>query len=322
MSQPEDLAGIYAPRYLGNSLLYFFNHIDMRIWQGNIPINLMDYFPHLKQGYALRNTLTLMMYSYINLRSLQDMNVKGYVKPDSIFNKSFNDDIPADFYTYRNENGTFTKILMQKAVNKGLIVTQMNTFQMIKTNKPMFNAEMFNTYFIQNIYSINVYSAPNVPEFQTLFNNADFANEVINECKLANDIFELTNTIKFKENTRTNNPLHVNLREIISLAMDTCHMNIIHEFKRDNWIKLLHAIIINDTDRVISALHDVDPRINNNEAYRLALDVNNKEIIDLIADIIVKKNWLEMQVFIHQFELITPESNLPKVIHKYSRMHF
>ena len=59
----------------------------------------------------------------------------------------------------------------------------------------------------------------------------------------------------------------------------------------------------------------MDPRINNNEAYRLAVEVGNEEIINIISELIIRKTWHEKQALIQECESLIGPSILPDTIH-------
>ena len=92
-------------------------------------------------------------------------------------------------------------------------------------------------------------------------------------------------------------------------------INVVEQLIINKWIKLLYAIIIQDLQLTILGLNEVDPRINNNEAYRLAVEVGNEEIINIISELIIRKTWHEKQALIQECESLIGPSILPDTIH-------
>lgn len=66
----------------------------------------------------------------------------------------------------------------------------------------------------------------------------------------------------------------------------------------DDRIKLYIAIIEKNLHKVKSFLLTIDPRIDDNQAYVLAVEIGDQEIIKAIKDQIIKDNWYEKQVYL------------------------
>src|SRR5207244_9575206 len=111
----------YIHIYLEDALQYFFEYAKLPIYQGNIPLNFIAYFPQLKAGYLLKYTLQNIMYSYIILNDLRYPNDENFYFPDDLFNKSFNNDIPALYYVYRDNENVSQWIPMLEAIEMKLI---------------------------------------------------------------------------------------------------------------------------------------------------------------------------------------------------------
>ena len=133
---------------LGNALQYFFNNAKINIWQGNIAINLMDYFPLIKQGFALKGSLMQIMFLYARMNELITLDA-NFLIPDELFIKSFNNDIAAEFFCDKD----YHRITMQEAFDQKLIVNHMNTFQVVKRVRRIFDPEKFSLCFLQTICS-------------------------------------------------------------------------------------------------------------------------------------------------------------------------
>ena len=169
--QPETLQGVYTPVYFGDALMHFVNAQPENF--GPIdPVNalatqqprtaLMDSLPLIRQGYSLRNSITMLFYIYVYVNQLQNPQNAQLTRSDQVMRAAFDGQIPASFYSYRDENGRSTKITMNQAVTQGLISGPMNTYDVIRQTYPDFRSASFNTYYFQNIASLNYYSRANL----------------------------------------------------------------------------------------------------------------------------------------------------------------
>lgn len=164
---PESFSGTYTPVYAGPALQHFFNAAP-----GNFgPLNpleaaqtqvagaaLMDQLVMAKQGYLLRNTSTMLFYIYAHAQQLQAEDNAQFTRADEVMIEAFGGDIPAAFYSYKGADGKTVKVTMNEAINRGVLVDPINTFQAIQQVHPDFNPARFNTYFFQNIAASNYYS--------------------------------------------------------------------------------------------------------------------------------------------------------------------
>ena len=204
----ELLDGIYTPVRIYDALLYFVNNAQMNIIHGNQIINILDFFPMLRQGYCLRNMLTTLMLSYCKINGLLVDGVN--VKPDEFMNQAFNSDIPTHFMPGRK--------LMSEAVSEGLVDCSLNTFNTVKLTRSDFNHELFRNYCFQTISVLNydIYD----PELIKLVKDEEFTNRLINESKLFNEISKM---IKGASNDRSKDckykPLKIDLTEMLNILV-------------------------------------------------------------------------------------------------------
>lgn len=276
---------------LGPALIYFFNNAKLNIYQGQISINLMDYFPTLKRGYAILSTIYCMMNNYMIMNGSISNN---YIISDSLFLKAFSY-IPPIYYVTTNRD----KIIMQDAINSGLIAESMNSFQILSIDPLRFNLNELN-----NIVSINVEDV-----------NIDDDYDVNYEHRLALEIFHILTQIK-EDGIVFND--HLPLYDFVVNGIYSGYDRIIIENVISNtWIHLLYAIIIQDPERIKELLKLVDPRINNNEAYRLALKIGYPNIINIIRDDIVNTTMLQRQIATSQLEIIYGPSDVPQTVFNY-----
>lgn len=282
----------HGPVELGPVLTYLFNNAKMNIYQGQIAINLMNSFPTLKKGYGITDTVANMVYNYAIINNLVNPNDDDYLIADDLFIQAFNSKIPAVYYLI--DNGE--EILMSDAVNTKLIGESMNTFQVLEIDP-----QYIHIFSIDDIILIN--SKP-----------VNVTDDLNYESKVA---IEISNIIdKLIKITNIHDRGHyISLYDFIMAGLET---DIIKNLIKDIWIHLLYVIIIQDRDGVKDLLKRIDPRVNNNEAYKLALKIGNLEIVNIIKDNIIYTTWLERQVVTNQFEnLITP-SNIPETLFRHN----
>lgn len=140
--------------------------------------------------------------SYCKMNGLLDVN---NIKPDELMNKAFNSDIPAHF--------TKDRKLISEAVSEGIISQPLNTFDVIKLNKPEFNSQLFQTYYFQMISSLNF----DVADSELV---SEFTDKLIAESKLFNELFKM---IKGASNDRSKDnkckPLKINLTEMLNIMV-------------------------------------------------------------------------------------------------------
>ncbi len=72
---------------------------------------LMDFLSCVKEGFLLRNSLTMLFYIYIKNNDLQEKENRQYSHFDDLMNKFFTE-MEAEFYIDLNHG----KILMSEAI--------------------------------------------------------------------------------------------------------------------------------------------------------------------------------------------------------------
>lgn len=82
---------------LGEALKYFFVKAKIIINYGNININLLSYFPLLKKGYGLLDTIRNIFILYIKINKLKKENK---IIVDELFIEAFNGLIPISNYKF------------------------------------------------------------------------------------------------------------------------------------------------------------------------------------------------------------------------------
>src|SRR5437868_4065193 len=285
---------------LGEALRYFFNHAKINIYQGHIAINLMDYFPALKNGYLLpcagKDVFDIMMDNYISVNH----SVRENFLSDVLFIKSFNSDIPAHYYHYYKNlydddilahhydyynDIIYNTISMQKAVKLELVPKPLNTYQVIERLRLWDNLPKLSpTEMIYRTRRCNVTSI-------IMKQDTNLINQMNNESQLALDISHM---LMFYASFMYIEP-KINLRLILLRH----NKKLTSQLLTNDWVKLLHDIFmcvrrypivpLNNIDSLITSLYKTDPRLYNNEAYHLASQWNQSPINDLIRDAIIER---------------------------------
>ena len=199
---PASLAGVYTPVFCGPALIAFFSspapssnfgplspqvEADGTVVAGADGA-LIDQLTMAKQGYLLRNALTMLFYRYARANGLVDKVNGQKADSDEFMNAVFDSQDPAlaaAFYTYavpgqvkskkivlRNpENKKIghqmipvpktVKVAMDVAVAQGLVEKPLSTYDVLRRLHPgTFAPEAgpIPTYFYQSIASLNYYS--------------------------------------------------------------------------------------------------------------------------------------------------------------------
>lgn len=165
--RPESFSATFTPLYAGEALRFFFSNQPQKFG----PLSpseaartqsagqaLMDVLPMVKEGYLLRNTITMLFFIYAHTNQLQAADNAQFVRSDEHMTESFGGQIPATFFTYKGVDGKSVKVQMAQAVASGLIPQAYNTYQVVQANYPSFDPGRFPTYFYQNIAAANYYT--------------------------------------------------------------------------------------------------------------------------------------------------------------------
>jgi len=292
----------YVVCCLGEPLKYFVNNAQMNILHCNDTINLLDNISLLKQGYTLKNTLSLLMMGYSKINKLRQGQLnQSFNTSDKIMIDAFGSNIPAQYFKCK-QNG---KILMTEAVNIGSIPNMLNTFDTIKVNHPNFDFEKFPNAFFSHVLVLNMIKADT--QLVDLIQNKDFTDKLIYEYRLIIEINEILN----RNNT-------FELTDLLKTSVLHKHYTLLDYLIQNKYIKLLYNVLIGDNYSLTLSLLEVDPRDYNYEAYHLCLDIKNYTATELIIKNIIERNWYEKQVFINSINMIHgQESDLPYNILSY-----
>jgi hypothetical protein len=321
--------GLYAPVIIGPALQYFFENAIIPVYSGNTLINLMDYFPTLKRGYALKQTILLLLYSYMHVHHLQDLNNPSFMIPDDLFIRAFDSDIPAYYYVSLDpDTGSKARFQMQDAIDNYYIPSPMNTFQVIFSYLPQFNPDKFLTSRLLDMRDFNITSMSKIHV------DSDLIEVLIDEYAIAEDLEKifliflepLKKAIREQKRGRPVNPEDLIVEDLT--ATDIMKISVSHNkidllnrlLADDRSNKLIYFILIDDPEMVEEYIDKVDPR--DNDAYQVALDTGDEIISDRILSAIDEKNLTEIQVFTSVFPpLLAPElrgGNIESLLYAYT----
>ena len=294
--QAKDLVFAYAPVYLGDALKYFFSDMIIEHNVNGTIIDIMDYFPILKNGYSLRSSIIYAFYQYIRKYDLQQTvraTIRGQVRnipgiiPNQLFMESFNSEIPADFYIYKDTNDKKVRVLMNLAVEEGLIQEPLNTFEMIQQNYPEFNINGFPSHYIQTISSPNFYTKRNLensPITQDL-EDPQIIKRMIHEYSLLQDLSKVENSM-LNNQGRRNQHTRFEIDDYFKLSILNNCPTLTLQFLNDDRIVIttdnnedfINAIKFNNSHKVISKFLQFDvinPRYYGDKAFNFLTDEFN-----------------------------------------------
>lgn len=150
--------------------------------------DLSDRFPLLKKnGYVLRNTITMLFFVYIHVNGLQNEENAQYTRSDEVMVDAFNNPsyLPIYFVPKDTKNE-------KRDMNDPQILEKPTTYEMIATNHPHyvrtddkgkkhdegFLPEKFKTFFFQNIAAVNYISKSAVTDEEI---RASLDNDAVKE---------------------------------------------------------------------------------------------------------------------------------------------
>jgi hypothetical protein len=306
--------------FIQTALSYFLENARIPIYFGSQSISLMEYLPLCHQGYALGNTLQLLVLIYALINNLTTVTPGAIVGdpytdiiellsviPDELMNTAFGGSIPAYYAKYRFEG----EITMQEAVDERMIPNYpdhyLNTFEVIQREGPILNLGMFPLEVCGLMSEIN--AQRQLPlEFKSYFDSPDFRNTAAKELRIVLNLYlvlidkiepelratgllrkieKITDIDLMKYSMRTNFRMaDVNVRDLLDAMLADNRSN-----------KLVYAILSNNLNDVKLYINMYDPRDNNLEIYHLAVSGKNQAIINLVEKAIIERNALEQRTF-------------------------
>lgn len=318
---PEKLAATYTHKYLGEALQYFFSRAVMNLYDGNNPVNILDYCPMLKQGHALSTTSVAVFALYSRINGL----MRGrYVVPDAIMVEAFGGTIPAYYYM-----DAARKIPMEQALSDGLIDTPLNTFQAIQIRSPQFNPNSFGFYFYQNMITLNSFNYVDAENGgDELLHNQELVLQLGYENALMKKIGDALAVFRRLHGQGKGNTVPIDrydIYDIYSIAYQRGGPNAFTETLENdpNIDKLRLAIIRKDIPLILAYLRIYDPRDDNHKAYFLAVDTNDADIINIVKENIIQRTLLEGAAFGNRIEEnMGIETTIPQELYTLARGRF
>ena len=169
--EAKDMKGVYIPVVLGPELQDFVTSADFGYVDPTDPKSgkLIDSLPLLSQGFAIKTTVSTILYSYMDLHELQDTENGQKVYPDKAFKDAFGGDQPALY----DDNGT----LQWTTNDKGELASfegAKNTYEILsarpvkKTNRGQefkFDSESCFIIHFPSLISCNIFSTSDLDKF-------------------------------------------------------------------------------------------------------------------------------------------------------------
>ena len=272
---------------LGPALVYFLHNAEINLYSEGVPINLLDLFPMAKNGYALRDLFAELFYLYAYVNS--PISTSMY-KSDNLIMESMGGNIPSLYYQHVGNNNR-ENILMNEAINAGLIDRPMNTFEVIELTHPQFNRSLFESYFSLNMSAVNSIPLKEIPGSELFSSDPEFTKTLLKENALMRDISELLRRFQLKLMMESRLGLRMDVYDFIKYVMEN-HKRQVAEFlithPRIN--KLYISILFGDIENIIYYLPKIDPRADNHKAYFLAVENGDNNILALVKESIIQWN--------------------------------
>lgn len=279
--------------FLQTALQYFFDRAVLPIYSGSVIINLMDYFPIFNQGYTTSGILADLLRLYNHMHNLYDPNNLESFFPDALYDEAFGDDIVAFHYIYYNMQGMIQKTSMSDAVNQGLTTKPLNTYEVMQSFVRGFDPKHIVSHNLGIMKIINYQTE--LPELESILQDKPIVDALIDEYMRADEILDIVFTV-MGPGDRLESPITAAI--IMKNAIQYGYVDLINSLLADDRVnKLIYAILLNDSNMVEQYIDAYDPRDNDNEAYRLALEKGNQQIIQRVLDAVTERNFLEQATF-------------------------
>ena len=173
----KDFKGVFSPVYARGPLVQWFNNAaagfgEVDPSRPGSPL-LMDQLPLVKQGLVIRNTITMLFFTYAHKMNLQDPDNGQLARPDEQMLTYFAGEIPAAYISFKDPASpkNSVKMLQSTAIAAKQLDGPANTFSVTVNNFPpgrlgfdkdkkltvdrSFHPELYNNYFFQVFASLN-----------------------------------------------------------------------------------------------------------------------------------------------------------------------
>ncbi len=137
---------------------------------------LLDSLPRAKEGYLLKNSITLLMYIYASVNHLKSTETSEGQKniPDERMNTVFGKNIAL----YYQEPGS-EKVLMSKSGQN------LSTYDVVSGKNSKFNSDKIENYYFQSLQSLNIYNdADLTPKDRQNLSNPSIRKELLAEYEI------------------------------------------------------------------------------------------------------------------------------------------
>lgn len=256
-----DLIGNYTPVIIGQALQYFITHGDFGTVflpeNPNISVPLGNLLVLAKQGYVFRDTILALLNIYVKVHNLKNGE---NIHSDNFMMEIFGGVIPAVNYEY-SPNRRTVRLSMDVAVERGIIPTPLNTYQLLSILDPPgefnsfggelgFHPENIKPVYLNKIADLNYYSEnqlddPRFAEVKRALTNNDILNELRNENTIVNNaLTQLKNALQNPNYIQINEQKQSRSAEAFALFLRTLHElghsdDEMREYIRDNLEKSL-----------------------------------------------------------------------------------
>jgi len=315
----------YDVAILGGPLRHIVSNISIKVYQGNTTIDLMGYFELLKTGRSNDIIVKDLILCYCKLLGKDNFaNVDIINEAFAQYQIEFVQTHPGYIFEPLSENSyqdwckgsvksDLSKITTNEAIERGLMTDHISTYSYQKHLYPDFDPTNYGEAEIMNLIHHNLYSKFNIPDYVYLSNNIAFMNLLSEEQEMITDDMNILLDSNLPNMFQKENKFY--LRDVVEI-LDSNTNQLLTKLSSDIKIMLYVAIININLIGVSELIYEIDPRIDNNHSYHLALEIsedlqdyhNNNDddndhnlvnidcILNMIKDEIIIRNWYEKEV--------------------------
>lgn len=273
--------------YLDDKLKYWISQLNLKFTYNNcIMIDLFDYFPLLKQGKTCDYIIHTIIHIYTLFyrpTNIEFLDTQILEVEDKLFFDTFGCDINMFFY-----NNKYKQTRKDQHINRRSLLDKLSLSHIERCNRT--------EYLIKQL-----------------------ALESTLIDKLSFFIFKMKKPFNLSLKTDDNNNLPHNLLCELLLSPVLSDSILLHKLLLDDNVGLIYAILNNDTNKIYEYLYVncIDPRLGNNELYKLALNLKTTEISNMIKHVSIVRNLLEKQILTDNFTELIGVSNVSDNIFNY-----
>ena len=310
----ESLIGGFSPIYLGEALKYFFSHMSIEYNVNGRVIDIIDYFPLLKEGYCLKECLRMVTYQYIHahnlLKTVEEFDEKSnltsrwqIIIPDQLFLETFDGNITADFY-FRKTNNKILKMSMDKAVEEGIIKNSLTTFESFEQymfgalskykykDEGQFNRRGFLPHYLDSLVIYNFYNKQDLKDLTILqqLEDPQIIKQMIYEHSLIYQLSSIDNSILTTKLPKETDYFkyylkYVTLKEFSELTLKFLNDEriLITSENNEDFINVVKRIRSPEVIERFLQFDVINPRYNGDKAFNFLIN-KYKKLSNLIKD--------------------------------------